>query len=106
MIFKNALFGIVLTISTFTFNLNAIETASTDSNGTAIEGNQQSAAKIVADTIIKIAKINAEAQIEKSKIEAEASENFGLEATRKWAPVLGAAISLWAAFQLGSILSK
>lgn len=106
MIYKNALLGTVLMVGTFTFNLHAIDTASTESNSTAIEEKQLSAAKIAADTIIEIAKINAEAQIERSKIEADASKNFGLEATRTWAPIFGAAITLYAALQLRSFLSR
>ena len=103
MIYKNVRLATILMLSAFIFNLKAVDQ---DSNNIIIETNHCMAAQIAADTIVMVAKINAEAEIEKAKIKAAADENFGLEVTKKWLPLVGAAISLFAVLRLASIFSK
>lgn len=110
MIYKKVLLTTALLLCAFNANLKASESKTSDYNNTTWEPNQITAAKIAADALVDATKIMAEQRIEVAKIKAEAeikaSENYGLESARKWAPIIGAAISIFAAIQLRSFLSK
>ncbi len=121
MFSKNALLGIVLTISSFTFKIESIDSLNQDSNN---ERGPLEIVKTLADAIVTTAKINAEKTIEEAKLNAAtqimlseqlleasqkeivASEKFGSEAAKIIAPIAGAAICLYAAMKFYLIFNK
>ncbi len=109
---KNVPLCAFLTVCIVTFNVEAVDALNQVSNN---EESHLEAFKMLADAVLNAAKIEADRIIEKAKIEAaaeikiseaniEASQKYGLEAAKQWAPIAGVAIGLFAAIKFYSIL--
>ncbi len=96
MAYKNMLLGALLTIGIFTCNLHGVEETAVSSAETTIESDAEAAAHILAEAIVTIAEISAEAQI-------RAAENYGRDTVKELAPLMGAALLVYALYQIRPI---